>query len=72
MGFGVPLDSWFRGELKGYSREILLSDKCIKRGYFKREAIKGILDQHCAGKVNYGARIWSLLFLELWHGIFID
>ena len=72
MGFGVPLDSWFRGELKGYSHEILLSDKCIKRGYFKRDALKRILDEHCAGKVNGGARIWSLLFLELWHRIFMD
>ncbi|MFC1509657.1 asparagine synthase (glutamine-hydrolyzing) [Candidatus Omnitrophota bacterium] len=72
MGFGVPLDSWFRGELKDYSHEMLLSDRCIKRGYFKREALKGILDRHLSGKVNNGARIWSLLFLELWHRMFID
>ena len=72
MGFGVPLDSWFRGELKDYSYGMLLSDRCIKRGYFKREALKGILDRHSSGKVNNGARIWSLLFLELWHRIFVD
>ena len=72
MGFGVPLDSWFRGELKDYSHEMLLSDKCIKRGYFKREALKSILDRHSSGKVNNGARIWSLLFLELWHRMFVD
>ena len=72
MGFGVPLDSWFRGELKDYSHEMLLSDKCIKRGYFKREALKSILDGHSSGKVNNGAKIWSLLFLELWHRMFVD
>ena len=72
MGFGVPLDSWFRGELKDYSHEMLLSDKCIKRGYFKREALKSILDRHSSGKVNNGAKIWSLLFLELWHRMFVD
>jgi len=72
MGFGVPLNNWFRGELKDYSYEILLSDKCVKRGYFKREGLKSILDEHCAGKLNNGARIWSLLFLELWHRMFID
>ena len=71
MGFGVLLDSWFRGELKDYSYGILLSDKCIKRGYFKREVLKSILDRHSSGKVNNGAKIWSLLFLELWHRIFI-
>ena len=23
-------------------------------------------------KINSGARIWSLLFLELWHRMFVD
>jgi len=72
MGFGVPLDSWLRGELKSYSYGILLSDKCIKRGYFKKEALKNMLDEHCAGNFNNGAKIWSLLFLELWHRMFVD
>jgi asparagine synthase (glutamine-hydrolysing) len=72
MGFGVPLDAWFRKELKDYSYGILMSDKSINRGYFKKDAIKKMLDGHIAGKVNNGARIWSLLFLELWHKMFID
>ena len=72
MGFGVPLDSWFRNELKGYSYDILMSDKAMKRGYFKKEAVKKLLDDHMAAKANNGARIWSLLFLELWHRMFID
>jgi asparagine synthase (glutamine-hydrolysing) len=72
MGFGVPLDAWFRKELKDYSYGILMGDKCINRGYFKRESIKRILDEHVIGKCNNGSRIWSLLNLELWHRIFID
>ena len=72
MGFGIPIDKWFRGELKDYSREILMSDKSIKRGYFKRESVKKLLDDHCRERANNGARIWSLLNLELWHRIFVD
>ena len=72
MGFGVPLDAWFRKELKEYSCDILMNDKSINRGYFKRENVKKLLDEHTAGKANNGARIWSLLFLELWHREFID
>ena len=72
MGFGVPLDAWFRKELKDYSYEILMSDKCVSRGYFKKESIENILDEHVTAKANNGARIWSLLFLELWHKEFID
>ena len=72
MGFGVPLDEWFRKELKDYSYGILMSNDCTNRGYFKKDAIRKILDEHAAGKANNGARIWSLLFLELWHREFID
>ena len=72
MGFGVPLDNWFRNELRNYAYEVLLSDRAMNRGYFKREAIKNLLDEHCRGVANNGAKIWSLLFLELWHRIFLD
>jgi asparagine synthase (glutamine-hydrolysing) len=72
MGFGVPLDSWFCKELKDYSCGILLSDKSLNRGYFKKGAVKKILDSHMAARANNGAKIWSLLFLELWHNEFID
>jgi asparagine synthase (glutamine-hydrolysing) len=72
MGFAVPLDTWFRGVLKDFSYSILMSDKALNRGYFKKENIKQLLDKHSSGKANYGSRIWSLLNLELWHRIFID
>jgi asparagine synthase (glutamine-hydrolysing) len=72
MGFGIPVHDWFRKELKDYSQDILMSEKCINRGYFKKEGVKNMLDEHIAGKVNHGARIWSLLHLELWHRIFVD
>ncbi|MDD5449050.1 MAG: asparagine synthase (glutamine-hydrolyzing) [Candidatus Omnitrophica bacterium] len=72
MGFGIPIDKWFRGELKDYARDILLSGKSIDRGYFKDVSVRQLLDAHASGRANHGARIWSLLNLELWHRIFID
>jgi len=72
MGFGVPVGKWFRDELRDYTYEILLDSKTTKRNYFKKESVKQLLDDHCKGKVNNGARIWSLLNLELWHRMFID
>ena len=71
-GFGVPIGTWFRQELKDYAYDILLSEKSLKRGYFKKDAIKRILDEHTKGKIDQGARIWSLINFELWHQMFID
>ncbi len=71
-GFGVPLDKWFREQLKQFSYETLLDKRSIERGYFKKEYIKTLLDEHSSEKFNHGACIWSLLNLEIWHRIFID
>jgi asparagine synthase (glutamine-hydrolysing) len=72
MGFGIPRDEWFRKELNGYAHRVLLEPKSVKRGYFKPDAVRQLLDEHASGRINHGAHIWSLLFLELWHRVFID
>ena len=35
MGFGVPIGNWFRGEMKDFVRDVLLSEKSLKRGIVK-------------------------------------
>ena len=71
-GFGVPLGKWFRGEMKDYAYETLLDERSVKRGYFRKEAVQDLLDEHTSGKINHGQCIWSLIVLELWHHRFID
>jgi asparagine synthase (glutamine-hydrolysing) len=71
MGFGVPLDHWFRGELKDMVYDILLSKHAIERGYFRKEYIQSILERHQKGE-NWQVLIWNLLMLELWFLMFID
>jgi asparagine synthase (glutamine-hydrolysing) len=66
MGFGVPLDHWFRHELKDYAREVLLDRRTLQRGYFRPEAVVQLLDEHQRARFNHGYRLWSLLVLELW------
>ena len=72
MGFGVPLDYWFRGELRDYIRDILLSQRHLERGYFRREAVEKLVENHVTGRVNAQYSIWNLLMLELWHRAQID
>ncbi|MCL4378484.1 MAG: asparagine synthase (glutamine-hydrolyzing), partial [Actinobacteria bacterium] len=72
MGFGIPLSEWFRGEMKEYMSKILLSERCLSRGYFIPDRIKQIVTEHISGKANHSGRLWLLLNLEIWHKIFID
>jgi len=71
MGFGVPIDHWFRNELKEMVYDVLLSQRSIERGYFRKDYVRSLLDRHQSGE-NWHYFIWNLLMLEMWHLMFID
>jgi asparagine synthase (glutamine-hydrolysing) len=72
MGFGVPIGHWFRGKLQPFLRETILSESALKRGLFKPEAIKRLVELHTRSERDYSHQLWTLLMLELWFQRFID
>jgi asparagine synthase (glutamine-hydrolysing) len=66
-GFGVPLGAWFRGDLIGYARELLLDRTTLERGYLNEAGVRGVLDAHIAGRGDRSLQIWALVMLESWH-----
>ncbi|MBI4802650.1 MAG: asparagine synthase (glutamine-hydrolyzing) [Elusimicrobia bacterium] len=72
MGFGIPLGPWFKGELKDRWAGTCLSEKALSRGYFNREHLFRIWDEHQNGSRDHGYHLWALLMLELWHNQFAD
>ena len=65
MGFGVPLDHWFRHELKDFAREVLFDPRRWS-GAIPAGGRPQLLDEHQPGRFNHGYRLWALLILELW------
>jgi asparagine synthase (glutamine-hydrolysing) len=72
MGFGVPIARWMREELKNYVYDVLLDPKTLLRGYFKKEGIERLLREHLSLRYDHSAKIWALLFLEIWFRTFMD
>src|SRR3989440_412330 len=72
MGFGVPIGYWFRGRMKKFLGETLLSDRALKRGFFKSAEVKRMFELHTRGQQDYAHQLWTLLMLELWFERFID
>src|SRR5215831_10997927 len=72
MGFGVPISHWFRGSMRQFLRETLLSERALSRGLFNGDAVRRLVDEHVDRKINHDQRLWSLLMLELWFQRFID
>jgi len=72
MGFGVPLDHWFRHELRDLAREVLLDSSTLDRGYFRPDAVRRLVDEHLEARFDHSYRLWALLFFELWHRSWVD
>ncbi len=71
-GFGVPIEHWLRHELKDLAYDTLLSARAVGRGLFRPDAVRQLLDEHVTGRRLHHDRIWALLMLELWFGMWID
>lgn len=72
MGFGVPIDHWFRNELRPMLQETLLSDRALSRGYFKPDVVRRTVNEHLSGQWDHRYRLWNLLVFEEWQRMYLD
>jgi asparagine synthase (glutamine-hydrolysing) len=66
MGFGVPLDRWFRGPLRELTADTLTGKKFLERGIVEPHFVRYLLQEHASGRRNNHHQIYGLLMLELW------
>jgi asparagine synthase (glutamine-hydrolysing) len=71
-GFSLPMDRWFRGSWSGAAHHIIFSPQARDRGYFDYAYLEQLWAAHREGRANHGERFWSLLWLEMWHRMFVD
>jgi asparagine synthase (glutamine-hydrolysing) len=72
QGFAVPVDPWFRGDLKSYTFDVLLDASTRRRGYFNMNVVERLWRDHVAGRHVWDGNLWLLLNFELWHRIYLD
>jgi asparagine synthase (glutamine-hydrolysing) len=65
MGFGVPLDTWFRGEREAYLTR-MLGPGAVLYQWIRRPFVERLLAEQKAGVAENGLRLWLLLTLEIW------
>lgn len=66
MGFGVPLGTWFRADLKDYIRDLLLDSSARYTTFLSASYVHQLVTRHQAGEANSGLQLWSVLCFELW------
>jgi asparagine synthase (glutamine-hydrolysing) len=72
MGFGVPLDHWFRDDLRDMVSDLLLTGSSTRRGLFDTAVIQRMVTEHTSGIARWEDQLWNLLMLEQWFRTFID
>jgi asparagine synthase (glutamine-hydrolysing) len=72
QGFGVPLGTWFRGNLRELFADTLLSPASLQRGYFQPTFVRRIVDEHLAGTRDHTLRLWQLVVFEKWQQQYVN
>jgi asparagine synthase (glutamine-hydrolysing) len=53
-------------------RDVLLDPLATRRGWFREDAVRTLIDDHVAHRADNTTKLWALLQLELWLRTFID
>lgn len=64
-GFAVPLAAWFRKQLAGTFRALLLSSESCSRDFLDSEYVAKIFSMHMRGR-PLDSQLWTLISFELW------
>ena len=70
-GFSVPLEHWFKNDLREFAHDTLLRSNVISK-YFSILEVKRLLDEHTTTRANHSRKLWPLLWLSLWHDRFFS
>jgi asparagine synthase (glutamine-hydrolysing) len=72
QGFGVPVGTWMRGELRPWVEDLLFDPRSLARGYFEPAAVRRLVGEHLDGGADHTYKVWNLAVLEQWHRSWID
>ncbi|MCH9814003.1 MAG: asparagine synthase (glutamine-hydrolyzing) [Epsilonproteobacteria bacterium] len=67
MGFGVPIQEWFKEELKEYFLHYLDVTRLEKEDIFNTQEVIRLRDRYLSGEKDNVDLLWSILMFEMWY-----
>jgi asparagine synthase (glutamine-hydrolysing) len=71
-GFSLPLKHWLRADLAPLLRRFLPNGNLVREGWFKKSEVERLIGEHAGGFAEHTHRLWALIWLEIWHRIFVE
>jgi asparagine synthase (glutamine-hydrolysing) len=66
-GFSVPVSIWMRGALRPLLDQTLNEEKIKRQGIFNAAFVRGLLNEHWAGRADHRRTLWTILCFQLWY-----
>ncbi len=66
VGFSVPVQHWFRGEMRDFLLDQVLGAHSFVRARLQPAHVEAYVREHLSGARNHEKLLWMLLNLEIW------
>jgi asparagine synthase (glutamine-hydrolysing) len=66
QGFGMPVEQWFRGELRGLLERYTDPARLRRRGLLQAETVGRAVREHLSGRRNFARKLYALVAFEVW------
>jgi asparagine synthase (glutamine-hydrolysing) len=67
MGFGMPVQEWLRGPLRGWAESLLEPARLRREGLFDVATVRARWEEHVGGERNWHYPLWDVLMFQAWH-----
>ncbi len=66
VGFSIPMNEWFRNDLKGYLFEFINEKQLSKHNLINIKKAISVRDEFLSGKEFKETQVWLLLTFQMW------
>jgi asparagine synthase (glutamine-hydrolysing) len=71
-GFGAPLRTWMRGDLRALADDLLDAGSLRRRGIFDPAGVANLRAANDAGRADASFTLFAMMAIELWCRRFVD